>query len=95
MFVLNIHHGGFDKLSKQWVTTMTFLNNHRGPYRFCVCRPMVAKAGFFRSQWLTGVVDRDDVEGEARALLDDPRDTISRVDVWSIREECFIGGYNK
>ena len=72
---------------------MTFLNNHRGPYTFCVCRPVKTKPGFFRSQWLSGDVDRDDVETEARALLDDPRDTINLVSVWSVREGCFIGGY--
>jgi hypothetical protein len=67
------------------------LNNHRGPYRLMVTRPFVTKPGFFRSEWLTGEIDRDDVESEARALLGDPRDTIHSVHIWSVREQQFVG----
>ena len=72
---------------------MTFLDNHRGPFQLVLTRPFVTKPGFFRSEWLTGETEREDVEGEARAFLSDPRDTIVRVHVWSIREQQFIGGY--
>lgn len=71
---------------------MGFLDQHRGPYRFCVVRPG-RKPGFFSSEWLPGETDRDDVESEALALLSDPRDTIRWVGVWSIRDECHIGAY--
>lgn len=71
----------------------TFLDNHRGPFKFNVTRPHRSKPNTFTSEWLEGLVDRDDVEEEARALLDDPRDTIIGVDVWSTKEQQFIGGF--
>lgn len=66
------------------------LNNHRGPYIFMVTRPFTKKVGFYRSEWLKGEVDREDVGSEALALLDDPRDTITAVYVWSEREQAFV-----
>ena len=67
------------------------LGRHRGPYVFCVVRPHPRKkAGFFRSEWLQGSMERDDVGSEAIALLQDPRDTIIQVAVWSERESCFV-----
>lgn len=66
------------------------LNNHRGPYLFCVSRPSTKKAGFHRSEWLKGSVEHEDVGPEAKALLDDPRDTIEHVAVWSEREQSFV-----
>lgn len=74
---------------------MSWLDNHRGPYLFCLDRPHPRKRGFATSEWLTGAVDRDDVQSEALALLSDPRDTIAGVSVWSINEQCFVGGYRK
>lgn len=68
-----------------------FLDNHRGPFRLCVTRPCATKPGFFRSEWLKGSVDRADVEDEARALLQDPRDSIQHVAVWSVTEGQFVG----
>ena len=65
------------------------LGRHRGPYRFCVSRPG-KRVGFYRSEWLAGCTDSDDVGTEAMALLSDPRDTISSVGVWSVREEQFV-----
>jgi hypothetical protein len=72
---------------------MSFLDNHRGPFRFLVIRPD-KKAGFGRSEWLTGTTDREDIESVARALLDDPRDTITWVGVWSETEQAFCGAYS-
>jgi hypothetical protein len=66
------------------------LDNHRGPYLFCVSRPHSRKKGFHRSEWLKGSVDHEDVGSEAIALLDDPRDTIAHVAVWSEREQAFV-----
>lgn len=74
---------------------MSFLDNHRGPFRLIVTRPFVTKKGFYRSEWLSGSIEREDVESDARALLTDPRDTITSVYVWSEGEDCFIGGYSK
>ena len=35
------------------------------------------------------------VESEALALLEDPRDTIDSIDVWSLSEEKFVMTYRK
>ena len=66
------------------------LDNHRGPYIFCVVRPHPKKKGFYRSEWLKGSTEREDVGPEAMALLTDPRDTVIQVAVWSEREACFV-----
>lgn len=76
-------------------SAVTFLDRHRGPFRLHATRPHPKKRGFFTSEWLTGTVDKDDVASEALALLDDPRDTITAIHVWSTREHQFVGGYRK
>ena len=63
---------------------------HRGPYVLMVSRPFAAKSGFTHSEWLPGEVDAEDAEDEALALLTDPRDTISHVYIWSLREQQFV-----
>ncbi len=72
---------------------MTFLDNHKGPFIFLVTRPHRSKAGFFTSEWLSGLTQKDDVTSEALAILADKRDTVSSVSVWSEYEECFVGSY--
>lgn len=72
---------------------MPWRRNHRGPYCFLVSRPHPKKPGHSTTEWLPGQVDSDDVETDARALLADPRDTIERVHVWSLREECYVMTY--
>ena len=77
-----------------------FWSRHRGPYRLVVCRPHRIKAraarGFSTTEWLPGEIRHgEDVVGEAWALLDDPRDTIEVVSVWSVHEQAFVGGYRK
>lgn len=64
------------------------LDRHRGPYVLCVTR-LVGRARW-TSEWLKGVVDREDVDEEAWSLLDDPRDAIASVAVWSERENQFV-----
>lgn len=66
----------------------------RGPFLLLVTRPG-NKPGFHKTEWLTGEVERTDVESEAQALLDDPRDTIERVNVWSLKDQQFCGGFRK
>ena len=73
----------------------TFLDAHRGPFRFCVSRPSKKKAGFFTTEWLTGTADREDIPLEAMSLLEDPRDNITWVGVWSETEQAFIGAYTQ
>ena len=63
---------------------------HRGPFTFMVSRPMKTKAGFWRSEWLPGQTDGEDVVSEALALLTDPRDTIKSVCVHSIPEQTHV-----
>lgn len=76
----------------------TWLTNHRGPYRFCITRDKgarIAPRHRYTSEWLSGGVEREDVPSEAQALLDDTRDTISSVSVWSESEGQFIGSYRR
>lgn len=69
---------------------------HRGPYTFCVSRPNPKKPGFFSSEWLSGeMTDPDDLIEQARSLLEDPRDTINNVSVWSDRENQFVTSFNR
>lgn len=74
-------------LSDHW---QNIRRNHRGPYRLHVARPIKSKPGFYRSEWLKGSVDADDVPDEALSLLTDPRDSIVSVTIWSEREQCFV-----
>lgn len=77
-------------LNVGWTMLTEILDRHRGPYLFCVSRPHSKKAGFHRSEWLKGSVDHEDVGPEALALLEDPRDSIEHVGVYSEREQCFV-----
>lgn len=70
------------------------LARHRGPYQFCIYRPG-KRAGFSRSEFLTGLVEPEDVGSEAWALLTDPRDTIEGVSVWSTHSDQFITTISK
>lgn len=74
----------------------TFVDNHRGPFRFLATR-MVTKKGQLigTSVLLKGTIDGADVWDEARALLEDPRDTITSLAVWCEKEEQFIGTITK
>jgi len=73
----------------------SFIDRHRGPFRLCLTRPHPRKKDRVTTEWLRGVTSSEDVESEARALLQDPRDTITSVSVWSVREEQFVGGYRR
>jgi hypothetical protein len=78
--------------------TLSWLYNHRGPYRFCLTRDKGSKAAprsRFTTEWLKGELEREDVPTDAQALLDDPRDTIVGVNVWSVSENQFIGSFRK
>jgi len=57
-------------------------------------RPFTTKRGFYRSEWLKGESSRDEVADEAIAILTDPRDTVVSINVWSVTEQQFIGGYS-
>ena len=74
---------------------LPWLDAHRGPFLFCIDRPNEKKPGFHTSEWLAGEVERAEVEEQAQALLTDPRDTIAGVSVWSLKDECFVGGFRK
>lgn len=72
-----------------------FYTRHRGPYVFLVLRRASRKRYKFTSEVLKGEMDGEDVESEAWALIDDPRDTIVTVCVWSTREEQFVMTFGK
>ena len=72
------------------------MEHHRGPFRLQVDRPNPSKgtrAYPTVSTWLTGSVRGEDVAEEATALLTDPRDTITRVYVYSETEQQFVTSF--
>ena len=72
------------------------LARHRGPYTFCICRPVEKAKNWasprYASEWLKGDVASEDVGAEAMVLLSDPRDCICHVAVWSSKENQFVTG---
>ena len=64
-------------------------SRHRGPYTLHVVRAG-KKKGSIANEWLSGQVDSDDVDDEVQALLDDPRDSILFVNIWSVRHQQFV-----
>ena len=56
-------------------------------------RPSKGKTS--RNEWLKGEVERADVEEEAYTLLNDPRDDIHSVEVWSVKDQQFVWSYLK
>lgn len=77
----------------------TFYLRHKGPFTFNVTRKVVVNKSTGRtelqSQYLSGRMDAEDVESEAKALLEDPRDTILSVSVWSESEEQFVTSFRR
>jgi hypothetical protein len=76
------------------MTTWNPLDHHRGPFRLMVMRPKKVAAGSKKYpatfELLKGNVPKADIEEEAQALLNDPRDVIESIYVWSEREEQFV-----
>lgn len=79
----NTLHTNFPEADRNW------LSRHRGPFRLQVIRPD-KKKGFSTSEWLKGEVTADTAEEEMEAILTDPRDNVSYINVWSVRDEQFI-----
>lgn len=80
------------------MTESTWYDRHRGPFVLNVVRPGKKKNCLTcaTSEWLKGSIrEGKDTEEQALALLNDPRDTISSVHVWSETEQQFVMGYNK
>lgn len=65
--------------------------DHRGPFKLQVSRPPTGKEKVAQLETLPGLVEGIDIEDECLALLTDPRDTITRIYVWSDLEgqHCF------
>ncbi len=72
----------------------TFLDVHRGPFVLCLSRP-ATRPNFWTTEWGVDELSRDVVEETAQELLTTPHSTVDSVHVWSVTEECFIGGYNR
>jgi hypothetical protein len=72
---------------------VTFVDRHRGPFRFLVGRfhPDRKLGKQHTSELLKGTVESQDTFTEAKALLTDKRDTIDSVSVWCEKDEQFIG----
>lgn len=77
------------------MTAEPFWTRHRGPYLLCITRPLPTKQGSFGQQWLSALEAGPEAESQALAFLADPRDTITGVDIWSDREECFVMSYKR
>ena len=70
-------------------TLATIVSGYRGPFVLHVVRP-ASKPGFSRCEWRKGESTRDEVADEAALVLDDPRDTVIGVGIWSTREGQFV-----
>lgn len=64
------------------------LARHRGPFLFMVGRKN--KKGEPTTEWLRGDISKECVEEEALLILEDPRDNVDHISVWSSKEEQFI-----
>jgi len=62
---------------------------------FNITRAPKRAGGRPSSEWIPGFVERDDADAEARALLADPRDTITGVYLWSNRHNQFVDKWRK
>lgn len=71
-------------------TVPSFLTRHRGPYVFQLIRPHARKPGFIIGEWLDSESSSADVVEEGLALLNDPRDTVTQVHIWSVKEAQFV-----
>jgi hypothetical protein len=76
-------------------TETHWTTQHRGPYRLFVVRSTGKKLQPLSSKWLKGEVSSDDVEEEALAILNDQRDTVFNVSVWSIRDSQFVWSWKR
>ena len=59
-----------------------------------VVRSSRNKAGI-RTQWLHGLSEPAEAREEAQGLVDDPRDSILRVDLWDSWRQQFVGVVRK
>lgn len=73
------------------------LERHRGPFLFCILRAAATKknAGAVESEWLKTPTEKEDVVEEALALLEDPRDGIVNVGLWSEGEQAFVTTFRR
>lgn len=73
--------------------------NHRGPYTLMILRKVGEKAGGLdkiKSETINKSYSAEDAHEEARMLVNDPRDTIEGVYVFSENEQQYIGAtYNR
>jgi len=80
---------------KHFPLVESVFSRHRGPFKLLIIRQYSKKKNPFRSEWLEGVTEAEDVEAEAQSLLQDPRDTIESVGVFSERENQFVMSYRR
>lgn len=69
--------------------------HHRGPYTLHVIRETPTRKVTWHSEALPGHVEPEDIPSEAQALLDDPRDTITTVIVFSEYEQQHVTSYKR
>ena len=66
------------------------LTRHRGPFALTVCRETPTRKLKWHTEALKGTFRAGDVREEAQMLLTDPRDAITAVYVWSVREQQHV-----
>lgn len=71
-----------------------FYTRHRGPYRLQVLRLTGKRLKPYSTEFLQGVSDGPEVAEEAVAILNDPRDTVAAVYVFSETEQQFVMTYS-
>lgn len=75
---------------------LPFWTRHHGPYVLYVSRPNTKKPGWWTGEKLKGEHEfGEDAMTEALARLADPNDNIAFVNVWSVSEDAYVGGYRK
>lgn len=80
------------------MSTWNPFEHHRGPYTLQVIRETPVSKGRkvpYVVDTLPGTVEPEDIPAEARALLTDPRDTITSVFVWSEYEQQHVTTYKR
>ena len=76
-------------------TTWNPFEHHRGPYVLQVLRETPTLKVKWHTETLPGRVEPEDIPSEAQALLEDPRDTIVTVLVFSEYEQQHVTSYKR
>lgn len=71
------------------------LDRHRGPFALIGWRATPKAKHPFKRIDLAEALAREDVDEHAQMFLEDPRDTIDHISVWSVTEQQHVYTYRK